>query len=322
MTEYKIHPELAGLHRALTIDEKAQLEDNIVNDGMVIDPIVVWGEWVLDGRHRLPIAEKHSLPFDVKRIELEDLDAAKLWVVTNQLGKRNLTEQEARMLRARHAMLIGDLAETAKQHNVSTRTIRRDVEQAEAMDLMSPNLREKCERGEIINSRRDWREYAKLTPHQRSEVDRKLATGKVTMAQAIPSKDGAKLSSDQWEIVNNSAPLKKHRQAFTTGLLGIDAKSVSRFARLDDIDKEMVGALLDEEEIYSLSDALSVISENIKEPSAGERVEKVVNKLGRIMGQVEDCLSSLKLLKQDADGYEACSTALNSFRRAVQEWCK
>ena len=69
------------------------LEKNILADGCR-EPLVVWNGILLDGHHRLSICLEHGLPF--KRVEpqerLEDALDARIWIVKNQFGRRNLTD--------------------------------------------------------------------------------------------------------------------------------------------------------------------------------------------------------------------------------------
>ena len=90
-----IHPDLASALPALSDDELTQLEANLLSDGFVIDPILFFTldseQVVLDGMHRLPIAEKHNLPFEVREHHnVKTLKEAKNWIRNHQLGRRNL----------------------------------------------------------------------------------------------------------------------------------------------------------------------------------------------------------------------------------------
>ena len=66
------------------------LEQNILRDG-IRDPLVVWGDTLIDGHNRYAIAQKHGLEYKTVQIELEDDTAAKIWIMNNQLGRRNLS---------------------------------------------------------------------------------------------------------------------------------------------------------------------------------------------------------------------------------------
>lgn len=93
--ELKIEPEFRDKIPPLTETEFKQLEENIVRDGEVREPLVVWNSTIIDGHHRWKIIEKHpEIPYKVKRMEFTDKWAAIVWMCQNQLGKRNLTEEQ------------------------------------------------------------------------------------------------------------------------------------------------------------------------------------------------------------------------------------
>lgn len=100
----KIDPEFKSLLASLSKEEREQLEANILSDGAILEPITVWDGILLDGHNRLEIAKKHDLPYAIKEIELKDRHAALTWIINHQLGKRNLTPQQASYLRGKRKL--------------------------------------------------------------------------------------------------------------------------------------------------------------------------------------------------------------------------
>ena len=152
-----INPELQSLIPSLTPEEYAQLEANIVANGCR-DALVVWQEeqTLLDGHNRQEICERHDLPYTTHAISLPDLDAARTWIIANQLGRRNLTPDQMSYFRGKHYDLQKqqgkrtDLtsahfdqkfhttaAQLAQQHKVSEATIRRDAAYAHSVDTIA-----------------------------------------------------------------------------------------------------------------------------------------------------------------------------------------
>ena len=88
-----IDPEFKSLIPPLSREEYHDLEESILKDG-IRDSLIVWdcnGEWILiDGHNRYEIAQKHNLPYNQRRMEFESREDAKLWMLRNQLGRRNL----------------------------------------------------------------------------------------------------------------------------------------------------------------------------------------------------------------------------------------
>jgi ParB-like chromosome segregation protein Spo0J len=90
-----ISDELKSLMPPLSPEERFQLEANILNEGCR-DPLIVWKEEqiLLDGHHRFAICERHGLTYTIQELTLPDMDAAKGWMIANQLGRRNLSPDQ------------------------------------------------------------------------------------------------------------------------------------------------------------------------------------------------------------------------------------
>ena len=85
-----IDVEFQGLIPALTKEEYVGLEESILKEGCR-DALVLWGETLIDGHNRLAICQRHSLPYETRSIKLKDRNEAKIWILNNQLARRNLT---------------------------------------------------------------------------------------------------------------------------------------------------------------------------------------------------------------------------------------
>lgn len=99
LTDLSVDPEFKSLIPPLTEDEYAQLLDNIDRDGFR-EPITVWLNHgiVLDGHNRLAIWQSLYQNADDPKYEpaivempFADRQAARDWIIRNQLGRRNLT---------------------------------------------------------------------------------------------------------------------------------------------------------------------------------------------------------------------------------------
>ena len=89
-----IDEEFKNLIPPLTADEYAQLEENCVKEG-IRDPLVVWKQddgnsILIDGHNRFKTIAKHMLHYNEIWMQFKDRDEAKLWIIENQLGRRNL----------------------------------------------------------------------------------------------------------------------------------------------------------------------------------------------------------------------------------------
>ena len=83
----------------LTEDERRQLEENILADGEVLSPLLVWNDTIVDGHNRYEILQSHpEIPYNVRSLYLETREQALAWICKNQLGRRNLTPAQKKFL--------------------------------------------------------------------------------------------------------------------------------------------------------------------------------------------------------------------------------
>ncbi len=95
----------------LSPDEYKQLESNILKDG-IREPLVVWGDTLIDGHNRYAIAQEYGLDYQTVNKDFYDDTEATEWIILNQFGRRNLSLFE----RARLALELKPIiAEKAKE---------------------------------------------------------------------------------------------------------------------------------------------------------------------------------------------------------------
>ena len=94
-----VDPEFASKIPPLREEELKQLEENILADGVVINPLIVWNGVIVDGHNRYHILQKHpEIQFTTYEKQFPDRYAAIAWICKNQLGRRNLTPQQFKYL--------------------------------------------------------------------------------------------------------------------------------------------------------------------------------------------------------------------------------
>ena len=109
LSSLKIDPEFSAQILPLSFDELHQLELNMIRDGKLTDPIIVWNKTILDGHNRYNLLKKHSfIEYEIKEMEFSSRQDALIWICNHQLGRRNLTPE-------RRKYLIGKRYETEKQ---------------------------------------------------------------------------------------------------------------------------------------------------------------------------------------------------------------
>lgn len=90
MNELKIKELFKNLIPPLTDEAFKSLENDIITRG-VIDPLITWRGYLVDGHHRYQIIQKYNLPYKTKELEgFEKEGDVLLWMIEHQLSRRNL----------------------------------------------------------------------------------------------------------------------------------------------------------------------------------------------------------------------------------------
>ena len=87
--ELTIDPELEAVAPPLDETELEILRDDILEHGCKF-PLIVWGDVIVDGHNRYNICKENDIPFRIEQMEFSDKTEAKIWIIKNQLGRRNL----------------------------------------------------------------------------------------------------------------------------------------------------------------------------------------------------------------------------------------
>lgn len=87
----RIDNEFKNLIPALTDEEYKGLEQSILSEGCR-DALVLWGDILIDGHNRYEICTKHGIEFETVQRGFTSRDDVKLWMMKNQLSRRNLND--------------------------------------------------------------------------------------------------------------------------------------------------------------------------------------------------------------------------------------
>ncbi|NMC35312.1 MAG: hypothetical protein GYA36_23070 [Veillonellaceae bacterium] len=216
MNGIAVDPEFAALIPPLTFDERTQLENNVLAEG-IREPLTVWQGILLDGHNRYALAQKHGLQYATREAAVADRNAARKWIINNQLGRRNLSPTAASYLRgklyeaekkaegrpeklAQNDLVSGPTAQRmATATGVSEATIKRDAAFAVAVDAIAETVGEEA-RSEILS--RD----AKVTKQEVVALG-KTATAEPAKARAAWEQLKSKPDEDdapKAHVANNS----------------------------------------------------------------------------------------------------------------------
>jgi hypothetical protein len=120
MTELTIDPEFRDLIPPIGDDELKGLERGILLDGC-LDPLKLWNGAIVDGHNRYAICQKHSLPFQTTDMHFTNRDDAKVWILRNQMGRRNLLDYQRGVVAIKLETLLRPKAEQNREATIPKR---------------------------------------------------------------------------------------------------------------------------------------------------------------------------------------------------------
>ena len=206
----KILPEIEENLFPLQPEELKLLEESILSEG-VRDALIVWpkdGDLILvDGHNRYRIAKQHDIPFEIKEKHFNDLDEVLEWVDFNQLGRRNLIDEQrdyvwGRLYERRkkrnfkgnqYTKVLGvnltpsgshaTAKEIAEQAGVSEKTIRRAADFTVAIDKLKEVDSEaagKILEGQVVGAIMHLPKIVKKNPEILPKLSEKIKQASVT----------------------------------------------------------------------------------------------------------------------------------------------
>lgn len=200
--ELRIEPEFESKIPPLTAEEFRQLEENILADGVVINPIIVWNGLIVDGHNRYRIIEQHpEIRYTTHEKHFDDRYAVIAWICKNQLGRRNLTPDQKKYLVGKqyeaekrtesfhgnqyttvksgggqfdhHQKQVKTRDRIAKENGMSASSVSRAETYAKAVDMadeVDPGIRFDLLAGKIKTNDKEIRELVDATPQERTAL--------------------------------------------------------------------------------------------------------------------------------------------------------
>jgi len=92
MRELRINERFESACPPLSLEEFTRLEELIIKDGVIFNPILIWDDVIIDGHNRFHIAIRHNLTFTTNDIHFESDEEAIIWIKENAISQRNLTD--------------------------------------------------------------------------------------------------------------------------------------------------------------------------------------------------------------------------------------
>ena len=223
MINLKIDSEFQSHIPPLTNDEFKQLEENILKEGKLISPLIVWGNTLVDGHNRYAILQKHpEIYFSTMPLRFENREEAIAWICRNQLGRRNLSPEQKRYLLGKQyeaekkaaKIFRGNQYTLAKKsggthddnHHSGKKTCDRIAEEngvsrasvlrashytrgIDIADNLSPGIKQKVFSGEVKFTNEEMSKLVLSSPDKRKDVFAEIMHPEITKAMETANAD-------------------------------------------------------------------------------------------------------------------------------------
>ena len=223
MINLKIDPEFQNQIPPLTDDEYKQLEENILKEGKLLSPLIVWNNTLVDGHNRYAILQKHpEIYFSTMPLRFENREEAIAWICRNQLGRRNLSPEQKRYLLGKQyeaekkaaKIFRGNQYTLAKKsggahddnHHSGKKTCDRIAEEngvsrasvlrashytrgIDIADNLSPDIKQKVFSGEVKFTNEEMSKLVLSSPDKRQDVFAEIMHPEITKAMETANAD-------------------------------------------------------------------------------------------------------------------------------------
>lgn len=172
-----VDPEFRDLIPPLNEEELKLLEESLVADGCE-SPLTVWNGVIVDGHNRYAICRKHDIPFSIQEKNFETREEVMLWMLRNQLGRRNLNNYQRVELVLKFEPLVKSAAEQRMLAGKAANPVPT-LAQGQTKGKTRDHLSEAAG-----VSHGTFAKAKKLVQSADEETKRELRTGKVTVNRA------------------------------------------------------------------------------------------------------------------------------------------
>lgn len=187
----RINEEFQKLIPPLTTEEYSRLEESLKLEGCR-DALVFWGNILIDGHNRLKICQTNNILYEKYYVKFDDENQAKIWIINNQLARRNLTKEWRMYLIGQeyeftkqpvgvydHTKIgqnaISSTAEKiAEKHDIDPRTVTRAADYYQSVKKIPEETKKKILTREIKSTAKEVKQLADFKPEIQQQIIEKI----------------------------------------------------------------------------------------------------------------------------------------------------
>ena len=246
-----IDDEFKNLLPPLSDEDYMGLQESLKKEGCR-DPLVIWGDILVDGHNRYQICNENNIPFQIVQRDFKDRNEVILWIISNQLSRRNLTPEQRVLLVKRSGAF---------------EVIKARAKENQSVLNGKSELLEFSPKAEKVNTRKEMAKLANTTQGKVKDVDAVLKHG--TPEQVKRMEEGEKAGALVKEI--------KER----------DKQAEETLSQDEDVSK-----VKDFEEFYlaNIGNTLSVLGTLKELYGVPKQYERKYNRIIKDIEDLRDCI--------------------------------
>ncbi len=296
MYELKVDEDLQKVAPPLADFEIKMLQEDILEHGCKC-PLIVWGDTLVDGHNRYHICREAGIPFAIEQMDFSDKTEAKLWIVKNQLGRRNLKDFQRCEMVLPLADEIKAEAEERRRAGISAARTGNEMKQTFASSQPTRNIL--ADMAGVSYATLD--KVRRIVVGADEETLEKLRSGEMKIHTAflqIRKKENSKKSSDEKKDITCDLEAMPHsfNEKNSTESVGHTDRVVENDQKLSEEDDEPSGI---DEIVEQMDYAFRTFQEDFNyaldwfsaETATRENEEKVMNMIDELMKKAKEAVS-------------------------------
>ena len=245
LKDIKIDPEFEAEIPPLTEEEFNLLKQNILSEGRLLSPLIIWNGTIVDGHNRYRILLEHpEIDYETLNKDFPDRFAASAWICKNQLGRRNLTPEQRVYLigkqyssmkesrggersnsdrhgpdgrftaKSQNETLRSDESagtKIAQDNNIARSTVLRAEQYAKGVDAADealPGIRKELLAGSIKPTRDAVAAIARAAPEDRAELAQQLRQPRAKPGKMEEPEEIDEEGFEEQEPEDNDTPVR------------------------------------------------------------------------------------------------------------------
>lgn len=190
--------------------QEDELTKQLLADGCR-DDLITWNGTIIDGHSRYRICHENNIPFSYREMSFPSKERAKLWIVENQIARRNLTVFQRCMIVLPLEEAYKEEAEERRKNKISS--YRKN---GETVQNSAPSKKSRDSLAALAGTSHDTLSRIKfILENGNDELKEKLNNGKISIHKAFMSLQREPESIGGVEpFVHMETPVETHCEEF------------------------------------------------------------------------------------------------------------